>query len=154
MAPVPDVQSNMQERLDKFAILLSGLCAIHCIALPIFVSILPLLSYTTRHGNHFHEFWFHQFILIFIVPVSLLAIISGYKTHRKLLPAVISMIGLIILAFVATFAEQLLVYRVIPPAGETLLTLTGGVIHALGHLLNVQATRKKQRHCHISGKCT
>ena len=137
----------MQERFDKFAILLSGLCAIHCIALPIIASIIPLLTATVHHGNEVHEFWFHQFILLFIVPVSILALVTGYRSHRRIMPLVVAGFGLAILAFIALFAEQLLIDNVIPHKGETLLTITGGLIHAAGHILNLQATRRKLPHC-------
>ena len=137
----------MQERFDRFAILLSGLCAIHCIALPIIASIIPLLTSTVLHGNEVHEFWFHQFILLFILPVSLIALYTGFRSHRKLFPLVIAGIGLSVLTFIALFAEQLLIDKVIPHEGETLLTITGGLIHAAGHILNLQATRKSHPHC-------
>ena len=103
------VQNNMQEHFDRFAIMLSGLCAIHCIALPIIASIIPLLTATVHHGNEVHEFWFHQFILLFILPVSLIALFTGFRSHGKLLPLVIAGIGLAILTFIALFAEQLLI---------------------------------------------
>jgi hypothetical protein len=147
MEPVQGVPNSMQERFDRFAILLSGLCAVHCIALPIIASIIPLLSATVHHGNDVHEFWFHQFILLFIVPVSLIALITGFRSHKKLLPLVIAGVGLAVLAFVALFAEQLLIDNILPHEGETLLTITGGLIHAVGHILNLQATRKKQPYC-------
>ena len=148
MASVQGVQSNMQEYFDRFAILLSGLCAIHCIALPIIASVIPLLTATVHHdGNEIHEFWFHQFILMFILPVSIAALIFGYRSHKKILPVIVAGIGLIVLAFIALFAEQLLIDNVIPHEGETLLTITGGVIHAAGHILNLQATRKKHSPC-------
>ena len=147
MEPAPGARNNMQERFDRFAILLSSLCAIHCIALPIIASIIPLLTATVHHGNKLHEFWFHQFILLFIVPVSLIALITGFRSHGKLMPIVIAGIGLAILTFIALFAEQLLIDNVIPYEGETLLTIAGGIIHAVGHILNLQATRRKQPHC-------
>ncbi len=144
MAHVLGAQSKMQERFDRFAILLSSLCAIHCIALPIIASVIPLLTATVHHGHDIHEFWFHQFILLFILPVSLIALFTGYRAHHKLLPVVIAGFGLAVLTFIALFAEQLLINEIIPREGETLLTIVGGIIHAIGHILNVQATRKKQ----------
>ncbi len=137
----------MQEHFDRFAILLSGLCAVHCIALPIVASLIPLLTATVHHGNEIHEFWFHQFILIFILPVSLIALFFGYRSHRRILPLLVAGLGLIILAFIALLAEQLLLDNVIPHEGETLLTITGGIIHAIGHILNLQSTRKKHINC-------
>ncbi|MEM8843622.1 MAG: MerC domain-containing protein [Pseudomonadota bacterium] len=139
----------MQILLDRFAILLSGLCAIHCIALPIMAAILPILSTTYHHGNQLHEFWFHQFILYFIVPVSIIALVSGYRSHKKLLPIVIASIGLLILSVTALFIDQLLMRHVISHDGEMLMTLTGGIIHATGHILNLQATRKSHQPCKV-----
>tara|TARA_R110002096_G_scaffold97854_4_gene218104 strand:+ start:142 stop:591 length:450 start_codon:yes stop_codon:yes gene_type:complete len=147
MERVQGVPNNMQERFDKFAIMLSGLCAIHCIALPLIASITPLLTATIHHDNEVHEFWFHQFILLFILPASLIALITGYRSHGKLLPIVIAGIGLLILTFIALFAEQLLLDNVIAHEGETLLTIIGGLTHAAGHILNLQATRKKHTPC-------
>ena len=146
MVPAQGAQNNMQERFDRFAISLSGLCVIHCIAFPIIASIIPLLTATVHHGNEVHEFWFHQFILLFILPISLIALFIGFRSHGKILPLVIASIGLAILTFIALFAEQLLINNVIPHEGEILLTITGGLIHAAGHILNLQARRKKHTH--------
>lgn len=141
---MPDVLNNMQERFDRFAILLSTLCAIHCIALPIIASVIPLLTATVHHGQQAHDFWFHQFILLFILPVSIIALITGYRTHEKLLPILVAGIGLTILSATAIFVQHLFDNHAITHEGETLLTITGGVIHAIGHIMNVQATRRKQ----------
>lgn len=151
MAYVPDVPNNkdniMQERFDKFAIMLSGLCTIHCIVTPILASIVPLFSAAVHHGEDVHHFWFHQAIILFILPVSLIALFAGYRSHKELVPIIIAGIGLSILTFTALFAEHLLHDNLIDHTGETLLTITGGIIHAVGHILNIIATRKKQPEC-------
>lgn len=147
MEPAPGVPSNMQERYDKFAILLSGICALHCIAVPIIASIVPLLTATVHHGGEIHEFWFHQFILLFILPVSLLALATGFKTHHKITPIMVAGLGLAILTSTALFAEYLLSRHALTHEGETVLTIAGGIVHAVGHILNLQAARRKQPHC-------
>ena len=129
------------ETFDRFAIALSSLCAIHCIALPLAASVTPLLMSTIDHGNDVHEFWFHQFILIFIIPVSIFAFIAGYRCHRKNLPILIGGLGLCILVTVALFAEPLINQNMLSHTGETVLTIIGGIIHAAGHISNVMATR-------------
>ena len=136
----------MQTHFDRFAILLSGLCAIHCVALPIVASLLPLLATTIQHGHQLHEFWFHQFILIFILPVSIIALLTGYKFHKTIMPIFIAGLGLAILVGTSLFIEDLLAAHIIPHSGETILTVVGGIIHAVGHILNIQAT-KKEPHC-------
>ncbi len=129
------------ETFDRFAITLSGLCAIHCIALPIAASVTPILMATIDHGNSVHEFWFHQFILIFIVPISLFALIAGYRCHHKNTPMYISGLGLIMLVTIALFAEQLITQQILSHTGETVFTVIGGVIHATGHIMNAIATK-------------
>jgi hypothetical protein len=129
------------ETFDRFAISLSSLCAIHCIALPIAASVTPLLMSTIVHGNNVHEFWFHQFILIFIIPVSIFALIAGYRCHRKSLPILLGGLGLSILVTVALFAEQLISQQIISHTGETMLTIIGGIIHAAGHVTNALSTK-------------
>lgn len=135
------------ETFDRFAIGLSSLCAIHCIALPIAASITPLLMSTINHGTSTHEFWFHQFILMFIIPVSIFALVMGYRCHRKIGPMLIGGLGLCILVTVALFAEQLISQHVISHTGETILTIIGGIIHATGHIANALATRASHTSC-------
>lgn len=139
------------ETFDRFAISLSSLCAIHCIALPLAASVTPLLMSTIDHGNNVHEFWFHQFILIFIIPVSIFALIAGYRCHRKNLPLLLGGLGLSILVTVALFAEPLISQQIISHTGETVLTVIGGIIHAAGHVTNALATKASHAtHCSIA----
>jgi hypothetical protein len=129
------------ETFDRFAIALSSLCAIHCVVFPIAASVTPLLMATVDHGNAMHEFWFHQFILIFIIPVSLVALVMGYRCHKKILPIIVGGIGLSILVVVAVFAEPLITQQIISHKGETILTIIGGIIHATGHVINALTTK-------------
>ncbi len=133
---------------DRIAIALSGTCVVHCVALPIIAGLIPVLENIIRHdGNHLHEFWFHQFILLFILPISIFALISGYRFHKKLVPILISGAGLLVLVFTAIFAEDLIVAHVIPHSGETWLTIAGGIIHAFGHILNYRETKSLRVKC-------
>jgi len=137
----------MQTLFDRIAITLSGICVIHCIAFPIFASLIPLFATTLHHGHSMHEFWFHHFILIFILPFSLFAMIVGYKRHKQLLPIVIASIGLTVLVLSALFAGALITNQIIPHDGETYLTVFGGIIHAVGHFMNLTATGTQRLAC-------
>ncbi len=137
----------MHIHFDRFAIVLSGLCAIHCIALPIIATLIPLLSIAIQHGHSTHEFWFHQFILLFIVPISLIALIFGFRTHKSWTPVIVAGIGLTILTLTALFIEDFLTVYHLPDRVETLFTVTGGIIHATGHILNVIASRNIPLDC-------
>ena len=139
----------LQTHFDRIAVVLSGICAIHCIALPIFAGMIPLLTMAISHGNSLHEFWFHQFILIFILPISIFALYSGYRCHKQTTPLKYGLLGLTILVFIALFAEVLMEYHVLPQIGETILTIIGGIIHAMGHIANILATRTFHANCSI-----
>ena len=141
----------MQVHFDRFAILLSGICAIHCVALPIIASLIPMLAITIQHGYELHEFWFHHFILIFILPISVIALIMGYRVHRHIVPVIISGVGLLILVGVAVFAGYLISNHLIPHDGEMIVTVFGGLIHAVGHLLNLMASRRFHKTCAVKG---
>ena len=141
----------MQAHFDRIAILLSGICAIHCIALPVVASLIPLLAVTIQHGHQLHQFWFHQFILLFILPVSLIALAMGYRFHRQVLPLIVAGIGLSILVGIAVFAGYLISHHILPHNGETIVTVSGGIVHAVGHVLNVLATRRLNRLCPAKG---
>ena len=137
----------MQAFFDRIAITLSGVCVIHCIAFPIVASLIPFFTTTIRHGHAMHEFWFHQFILLFILPFSLIAIIAGYRRHKQFLPVVITSIGLATLVLTSLFAGSLIANHIIPHQGETILTLIGGIIHATGHFMNLTATTSHRLTC-------
>ncbi len=139
----------MQLFFDRFAIALSSICALHCVALPLVAGLIPLLATTIYHGSTLHEFWFHQFILLFILPVSIVALIAGRRCHKKYVPILIAATGLFILVFNAIFAEDLIDRHILSHSAEVWLAIIGGIIHAIGHLLNVAATRKTRVTCSV-----
>lgn len=132
----------IQSYFDRFAIMLSGICAIHCILLPIAVSAMPLFVASIDHDHHLHDFVFHQAILLFILPVSIIALYTGFRSHQQIMPIAIASIGLLFLVSVALFAEKMIESGIMQHEGETILTVIGGVTHAVGHILNVLATRR------------
>jgi hypothetical protein len=136
----------LQNYFDRFAIMLSGICAIHCILLPIAVSAMPIFVASIDHDDHLHDFVFHQAILLFILPVSIIALYTGFRSHQQLTPIAIASIGLLFLVSVALFAERMIESGIMQHEGETILTVIGGVTHALGHILNVLATRRFHKH--------
>ena len=139
----------MLKNLDHYAIILSGICAVHCIALPLAISLLPFLSLSMHHGVDSHNLLFHQLIIFIIIPITLFALTSGYRSHKKWLPTLIASIGLIILLIPALFFDELIMHQLITHDDEVLITLIGGCIHAVGHILNVQNTRQIQ-HIHTN----
>jgi len=83
--------------LDGAAIGLSGLCLLHCLALPFLVGVLPLLM-------PFAESHLHAQMLYFAVPLSIIAVGIGYARHRSARVVVAAAAGLALLIVGATVA--------------------------------------------------
>ena len=139
---VRSAQTNMKINLDRIAISLSAFCALHCVVLALIAGLLPLLFGLGQHGDHVHDFLFHEIILFLILPISLPALWLGYRQHRQLLPIFVSAFGLLLLLIVTAFVDDMIDKGLVALEYETLLTLTGGTIHAVGHWLNLKATTR------------
>ncbi len=120
------MRARIRKLLDSLAVALSGVCAVHCLALPLVVVAYPLLGSWSMD-----ELLFHRLLLIVIIPVSLIALLLGYYTHRSRQVAVLGTLGIAILALVAVSGHDWL-----SMTGERLATTAGGLILASGHLIN------------------
>lgn len=119
----------IRQRLsDGFAIGASILCLIHCILLPTAMVLLPTLAAFLTVPEEFH-----MWALVFAVPTSIFALVSGYRWHRWIRPALIVLPGILFLALgaLAGPTEWL----------ETAFTVPGAVLLAVGHALNWRALR-------------
>lgn len=75
-------QKPLNRVLDKLGIWISGICALHCLLLPILLPIAPLVA-----GTFFAEAWFEKTILTFSILVGFTALFIGFhKYHRQLYP--------------------------------------------------------------------
>ncbi len=63
---------------DHVAIVLSTICIVHCLAVPVVVALLPVLALT--YG--LNDAAFHTLMLWFVVPSSVLGFAFGYHAHR------------------------------------------------------------------------
>lgn len=103
--------------------LLSGLCLVHCLALPVLIAGSPLLA--QFGGGHFH-----LQMLAIVAPLSVLALAFGFRRHGSLRILFWGAFGLALLAAGAIAHEQLGV------AADRTLTVTGAVLLAVVHYLN------------------
>lgn len=117
--------------LDKAAIGISGACLVQCLALPVFLLLLPALSVSTAA----HAL-FHVLLLGAILPLSLLAFGLGWRRHRSRRVMAIGASGLAVLICAAALG-----HGVLGVTGETLLTSAGGVLLIAAHFLNVRRSR-------------
>lgn len=115
---------------DGVGVVLSGLCLVHCLAVPLALSGLSLWG--VAHLIHWGLAWM-------LVPVAILAAIPGYRVHRR--PSVLVLFGLGLAAILAAlFWESLL-----GPLVHTTMTMGGGVLLIGAHLLNWQYRRCRHR---------
>jgi len=116
--------------LDGAAVGLSGLCMLHCLALPFFVGALPMLM-------PFTESHLHAQVLYFAVPLSVIAIGIGYARHRNPLVALAAFTGLGLLIAGATVAHSSLGL-----VADRLFTVSGSIVLAAAHLWNGLLSRR------------
>lgn len=107
-------------RLDLYAAGLSGLCLLHCLTLPLLVTVMPLVAQTAESEL------VHRLLVAATVPVSLRVIWKTSAVHRKRLfvAVVLGGLGLLLLA---AFVEPVSAY-------EEPVTLVGGVLLCSAHL--------------------
>ena len=72
-----NLDTEWERKADRFGVFASVLCAIHCIATPFILLLLPALG----------EFWAHPAthwgVALFVIPIAALMMSKGYKRHRR-----------------------------------------------------------------------
>lgn len=133
---------SQRKYLDTTAVLLSGVCLLHCLAIPLVMTIVPVVN-----ANLLDETTFHLIMLVFILPVSVVALAIGCRQHKDLTTLVLGMIGLGILTFTAIFGHDWFGIT-----GERLVTSVGGLVLAAAHIQNYRCCRDHDcQHDHDEG---
>ncbi len=111
---------NSAARLDLYAVGLSTLCVLHCLALPVLVVLMPVAAQFSENEL------VHRALVIAAVPVSLRVIwkTRPVKDNRLFVSAVLVGLGLLLLA---AFEETVSPY-------EELITVAGAVLLGSAHL--------------------
>ena len=117
-------------KLDKFAILLSGVCLVHCLLTPVLVTLLPIFTTSVLLDDSM----FHKLMLWLVLPTSVVALFLGCRKHKRWSIALTGALGIAILIGVAFVGHDLFGL-----SGEKIATSIGGVILALSHYLNYRA---------------
>ncbi len=112
-------------RLDRFAIGLSGLCAVHCIGTAVALSLLSSAA-TLLQAPIIHEGG-----LLIAMILGALALGQGARQHGLLLPVAVGGLGLGVMAGALSLPHG--------QPGEIGYTLFGVLLLAFGHELNRRA---------------
>ena len=128
-------EHSPSDLLDRIAIAMSGLCLLHCIAFPILLVMIPVIG-------EFGSGHFHLQILVFVLPVSLVALGSGFLRHRNAAVLLAGALGLGLLLLGATWAHSTLGLM-----ADRLATIAGSVVLALAHYANSRLGRQHRAAC-------
>ena len=112
-----DTSANTQ-RANALAVGLSGLCILHCLAVPILVSMTPMLGLLA-------EEWIHKTLVVMTIPVSLFVLSRSTGTTDRLILMGLIAVGSVLL-LLGAFAESLHDF-------ETQLTVSGALVLSLTH---------------------
>lgn len=118
----PRTQLNMA--IDRWAIGLSGLCVLHCLASAVLLALVSSVGGLLLHHS------IHEFGLLLAIGFGVLALGRGIVTHGYMMPSAIGSLGLGVMAGALTLPHD---------GGEIVGTLVGVGLLALGHDLNRRA---------------
>lgn len=107
-------------RMDLYAVGLSTLCVLHCVALPVLVALMPVVGQAAENEL------VHRVLAVAAVPVSLRVIWKTRPLNRNRLFVGAALLGLALLLLPA-FVEAVSAY-------EEPITVAGGVLLASAHI--------------------
>jgi len=117
-------QAILLSRLDRYAIGLSGLCMVHCLATSV------LLAALASAGGMLGAEWIHEWGLSLAMVMGAIALGRGVVEHGYTMPSAVGGLGLGVMAGALTLPHD---------GTEALYTMVGVGILALGHRLNAIA---------------
>jgi len=110
--------------LDGTAVVLSALCLVHCLALPLIVVGVPFLA-------QFAEGHLHLQMLIVVLPLSVIALAIGFRRHRSNRILSAGIVGMLLLVIGATVAHTQLGL-----IADRAFTICGSLTLATAHYFN------------------
>ena len=112
------------ERIDRLAIGVSGLCLVHCVASAVLITLLA-----SAGGMLVHPF-FHEAGMVLALLLGVIGLGRGLTQHGFMLPSAIGSLGLGMMAGALTLGHG---------GAEFIYSVAGVLILALGHDLNRRA---------------
>jgi predicted hotdog family 3-hydroxylacyl-ACP dehydratase len=115
---------------DLTGLALSFTCLLHCLALPLLLLLAPAFSRWIALPEGVHAA-----ILLLALPAAAIAMRDGWRRHRRVTPAMLAVIGLVLLAL-GLAAHEGWIAAADPEAADRLLTSAGALTLAAAHLIN------------------
>lgn len=119
------VYNSIRQRFDRLGVVISGLCAAHCLASIVFLSAFGF------GGEFLLEPAIHKWGLAIALVVAAVAIGWGAVQHRKAGPFVVAMTGLSFMGGALALPHGV---------HESVLTMIGVTLVSLGHVFNLRCS--------------
>ena len=118
-----------QATLDRFGMIMAGICVFHCAILPLTILVLPILGVLHENSE-----WLHAPLALLAVAICLIAILTGRYRHNSWGPTIFGSIGILLLLL--SLAED--------QFGELVeyMATIGALFAASAHWFNIRATAK------------
>jgi len=98
MNETPNPGSQAREWIDRFAIGMAMLCAVHCLLMPILLIALPIIA----TGFFAHEN-FHLWMLWLVLPSTCISMYMGCRKHKDRWTLRLGAVGVLIVTAVALY---------------------------------------------------
>lgn len=115
---------SIRDRLDRFGVVLSGLCALHCVLSIFAVSALGL------GGQVLLSPWIHRLGLVAAVLVGIVTLAYAAARHGRFQNLRLGAIGIGLMGAAIAIGHGI---------GEAVLTIAGVSLVALAHLRNLRS---------------
>ncbi len=112
----------MRNKKDLLGIACSGLCMVHCLALPVFATVgisSTGLIYLFSESTHF---WLN----ILMISIAVWVFPSGWRAHKSVIPSLLALVGVGLMIMAAK----------VPENDELYWVIASGVSFIIGHLVN------------------
>lgn len=127
---------SMSRYFDRVAIVLSGICIIHCLAVPVFVAVLPMAAITLGDDTHFHGL-----MLWLVVPTSFVGFFIGYRIHQRGGLVGLGLAGIVLLGAAALWGHSQWAEGL-----EVIVSVIGSVLLGAAHWMNFRGVRHAHPH--------
>lgn len=127
---------------DLWGVFISGLCVLHCLAIPIVILLFPAFGLQIFPSEDVT----HVVLLGFILGVAGIAFISGYRVHGQWRPVIWLVAGLGLVSYATFFAHSQLGH-----AWEPIIAISGSLCLIRAHYLNHKCKKCEKAHSHHAG---
>lgn len=129
--PQVTVHHRDDPSIDGAAALMSSLCLVHCLLLPLGLALSPMLAAGVADELLHGPVWVHWLLIALAAPVSIYALVRGAAIHHSRMPWLMAILGFALMAAGALAHGR----EVLEPA----LTVAGGLVVAFAHWRNWKA---------------